>query len=326
MGHLFYLLHSWHFAISENPSRILLCIFVCVFLNYICVLQKVCFLHCCVILFGDVMWRQNPICWEKIICFASLDFISGVPLQATALSNLHFLNQIFPYWILTRSISCRDQPCGFSCIHGEQCLCAWVPGVSLSPKRGGTVQPRAWSRLPGTVCPAGWGGRLWPLESRKASEALLCPMERHRGSKDSRRTLHWHLPALPAWGHSTPAERGQHYFIKPCAKSETSDTIFPPLHSFLWCFTSHYLIACPYPAWNTNLMNVQSDCYDAKKSCTSPGVKHHPRLSLGVRSAFENCIWWHLALCFVSLNVPLFLMQFPVALHSFLLHWPTGKC
>lgn len=73
-----------------------------------------------------------------MVGFACLDFISGVPLQATALSNLHFLNQIFPYWILTRSISCRDQPCGFSCIHGEQCLCAGVPGVSLSPKRGGT--------------------------------------------------------------------------------------------------------------------------------------------------------------------------------------------
>lgn len=136
-----------------------------------------------------------------MLCFACYDFVSGVPLQADALSNLHFFNQIFRYWRPTRSISCRAQPCGFSCICGEQCLCSagrmllqranptlcvlGVPGVSVSPQRGGTVQPRAWSCLPGTVCPAGWGGRLWPLESRKASGALLCSRERRWGSRDS---------------------------------------------------------------------------------------------------------------------------------------------
>lgn len=72
--------------------------------------------------------------------------------------------------------------------------------------------------------------------------------------------------------------RGQHeapHFIKPCAMSETGDAIFPLLHSFLWCFSSHNLLACPYPSWNTNLTNVQSDCCDANKSITSSGVKFH---------------------------------------------------
>lgn len=61
-----------------------------------------------------------------------------------------------------------------------------IESLSAPREEGLCNQPRARSRLPGTVRPAGWAERLWPLESRKAPGALLCPGERRCGEQGQR--------------------------------------------------------------------------------------------------------------------------------------------
>lgn len=243
------------------------------------------------------VWRCNvktePILLRENALFCLFGFHIRSFLQATALSNLHFLNEIFPYWILTRCISCRDQPCGFSCINGEQCLCSAgrmllqgaKPPLGQVPKGPWCESQPQDSRdcAAQSLEPPAWYGGSCRMGRQTAEQEGIkgsaVPQGKALREQGQGRALCWHLPALPAWGHSTAFERGQHqapHFIKPCAKSETSDAVFPPLHSFLGCFTSHNLRASPYPGWNTNLMNVQSDCYDANKFHTSPGIKHRP--------------------------------------------------
>lgn len=240
MGHLFYLLHRWYFAISENPPRIPLwksTVFSFLYSLTVFVFCKG-FPHCCIILFGEpVLLRENALFWL-------LQFHTGVPLQATALSNLHFLNQIFPCWIPSSRISSRDHPLGSSASIGAVfgavlagCSCMELNLLQVqvpAPREEGLC-----SRLGPSCLARCVGTQLRPLESRKATGAWLCPWDRRCGEQRQPQSS-----ALPAWGHSIPAERGQHEAppsIQPCAKSETRDAIFPPLHSFLWFFTRHLL-------------------------------------------------------------------------------------
>lgn len=171
-------------------------------------------------------------------------------------------------WMLRRELSLPSGP---------------VPTGASSPyqrreRRDCATNPGLGAACLARCAPQGGQRGCGPWRAGRHRGLCCAPGKGAVGSRDSGRTLHWHLPALPARGHSAPAERGQHeapHFIKPCAMSETGDAIFPLLHSFLWCFSSHNLLACPYPAWNTNLTNVQSDCCDANKFITSSGVKFH---------------------------------------------------
>lgn len=211
-------------------------IFIFVFLNCICILQRFSpLLH-------HSVWRTRFVKRKCFVLTVTIPYRSSLagycPLKPS------FFKPNFPLLDTKQQNFLQGSSPGFLCIHRSSvwavlagCCCMELNLLQVqvpAPREEGLC-----SRLGPSCLARCVGTQLRPLESRKASGAWLCPWDRRCGEQRQPQSS-----ALPAWGHSIPAERGQHEAppsIQPCAKSEARDAIFPPLHSFLWFFTRHLL-------------------------------------------------------------------------------------